>query len=45
MKVIKGNMLYKKLVHCDHWKTATKAPINIRNIVPGPSTVPISKIN
>jgi hypothetical protein len=35
-----GTMLYSKLVQLSMWKAATKAPTNMRKMVPGPRMVP-----
>jgi hypothetical protein len=40
MKKRIGIMLYSKLVQLSMWKAATKAPTNIRKMVPGPRMVP-----
>lgn len=43
-KIKIGIIFQPKLVHWSNLKAATKAPTNIRKIVPGPITVPIIRI-
>jgi hypothetical protein len=38
-----GTMLHKKLIQMSMWKATTKAPTNMRKMVPGPIMEPPNK--